>query len=320
MILWLVDLMSNNKTGNNNILDRDLAAVLEAEENNNCDNKEQEKDISRNKTSKRVYKKDKEYKEGSLLKEEAVPIYVSAEESDVIAAEENKKKFQKKIQTGHLWSTGNANIDKRFRAALDAAQEMRSIKIGIYASIPMYCKEDRCPYAESCLLLANGLTVKAQPCPREIALIQQKYTQYAAELGLDEEDCETRFVDEALLEEVLTMEVNMERCKALMSKEGSPIQMIVAGVSPNGEEYSQPAVSKAVEAYEKFSKKRNEAFNQLMATRKDKARVTKDTRELKTIQDVLDQIDSDPENDIFTIEQRPDNADELIEAGKIKKK
>ncbi len=298
-------------------MDRDLAAVLELEEELNAESHTE--DIKNNKTSRKTYKADKPYQKNSLTKRESVPISISATEADVFAAKDNAKKLSDKINKNNPWLTGNAHIDSKFQIACDAAQQMRATHVGIYVRIPLYCKEERCPFAESCILLANSLTVKGQPCPQEIAQIKQKYVQYAAELGLEDENCETRYVDEALLEEVITMEIYMDRCKALMSKEASPVQMVTGGISANGESYETPQISKALEAYEKFSKKRNEAFSQLMATRKDKAKVSTGNRELKTVQDVLDLIDSDPENDIFTIEQRPDNADELIEAGKIKK-
>jgi hypothetical protein len=308
---------------NNNLtIDRDLAAVLELEEELNKDNKnnkDTEEEVKVTKKNKKANKKSKEVDLTYLDKR--MNITVSANEADVFAAEDNAKKLAEKINKNNPWLTGNAHIDSKFTIACNAAQQMRSTHIGLYVRIPLYCKEERCPFSESCVLLMNGLTVKGQPCPQEIAQIKQKYCNYASELGLDKEDCETKYVDEALLEEIITMEIYMDRCKAIMSKEASPVQMVTGGIAANGESYETPQISKALEAYEKFSKKRNEAFNQLMATRRDKAKVDKGNRELKTIQDVLDSLDATNDgNDIFTIEQRPDNADELIESGKLKKK
>lgn len=304
----------------NTSIDRDLAAVLELEEELNTADDKSEADIKKHKTSKKTYKANKEFKKDSLAKSEKIPIKVSATEADVYEAEENAKKLAAKIDKNNPWLTGNAHIDAKFQVACNAAQQMRSTHIGLYVRIPLYCKEERCPFNESCVLLMNGLTVKGQPCPQEIAQIKQKYVQYAEELGLDKDDCETKYVDEALLEEIITMEIYMDRCKALMSKEASPIQMVTGGISANGEQYDQPQVHKAIEAYEKFSKKRNEAFAQLMATRRDKAKIDKGNRELKTIQDVLDSLDATNEgNDIFTIEERPENAEEIIASGRLKK-
>jgi hypothetical protein len=290
-------------------MDQDLAAILELDKEEEAKDKDNKDKSKKKKDSKKEFKVPK-----------GTAFIVDASEADLIAAEDAARSFEEKIAKNNLWATGNNNNDRKYELALQAAGQMRSTKTGQYARIPIFCKEDKCPFAESCVLLMNGLTVKGQPCPHEIAQIRQKYMQYAEELGLDENP-DTKYVDDALLEEVITMEIYMDRCKALMSKEISPVQMIVVGVSDDGNEIRTPEVSKASDAYERFAKRRNEAFAQLMATRRDKAKLDKGQREIKTIQDVLDSLDAtNDDNDIFTIEERPDNADELIESGKLKKK
>ena len=63
------------------------------------------------------------------------------------------------------------------------------------------------------------------------------------------------------------------------------------GVDQDGNEIRQPAVSKAWEVYEKVSKKRDQTYQLLLMTRKDKA--NKDTSAesqniSKMLQDVID--------------------------------
>lgn len=83
----------------------------------------------------------------------------------------------------------------------------------------------------------------------------------------------------------------LERCKALLSKEGTPVIDMSIGVDQDGNEIRQPAVSKAWEVYEKVSKKRDQTYQLLLMTRKDKA--NKDTSDesqniSKMLQDVID--------------------------------
>ena len=62
----------------------------------------------------------------------------------------------------------------------------------------------------------------------------------------------------------------LERCKALISREGTPVIDIAIGIDNEGNEIRQPTVSKSWEAYEKISKKRDSVYQLLMLTRKDK--------------------------------------------------
>lgn len=224
---------------------------------------------------------------------------VSSNDAKLAAAEENYENFQKLLQSKNVW-----NHDKPGLIAVKASMQMLSLKTGIYARVPIYCKGDKCPYSNNCPIFINGLAPEGEACPVEVAQIERKFAMYAKDFELDGPDASP--TDLALVEEVITMEIYMERCKSLMSTEISPIQMVAVGVTEDGAPVEQPQVSKAVEAYNMFSKKRNADFDLLMATRKNKKKDDKD-EDRADLFSIIEKAQQMP--DFYTVEQKPDNID-----------
>ena len=92
--------------------------------------------------------------------------------------------------------------------------------------------------------------------------------------------------------ELIMLDVMLERCKALLAKDGTPVIDMAIGVDQDGNEVRQPAVSKAWEAYEKVSKKRDATYQLLMLTRKDKKNANKDDDAQSLTDTLRDVIDS----------------------------
>lgn len=221
---------------------------------------------------------------------------VSSEDAQLVEAEQNYNHMMARIKN-NVW-----NHSKTGLMGVKAAMQMVSTKTGLYARIPIFCKGDDCPYVEGCVNWEEGMAVKGEACPVEVALLGEKLKQYANQFDLYD-DNKSSPTDWALVEEIILMEINMRRCQALMSKEINPIQMMTVGVSENGDEIRQPQVSKVLEAYERFSKKRNADLNMMMATRKDNKR--DDTlNNQESYMDIIDEAEQDPE--FYNIEQRPD--------------
>lgn len=176
-------------------------------------------------------------------------------------AAENRKKLESNIEVmKSVW--GHSEVGMQ---AKRAAMTMLSTKTGMYAKVPITCKGDGCPYAESCQLLPYDLAPTGEYCPIETAQIELRYQGYSDDFDIDN----ASFTDKNLISEIINCDVMIERAKALMSKEGVSIVEVVAGVAENGDEYYRPEVSKAWELYERATKKRNEAYQLMMATRKD---------------------------------------------------
>ena len=174
---------------------------------------------------------------------------------------DNRKELQKQlIKDNNIWGYSNKGLE-----AKKAAMAMLSTKTGMYAKIPLICKSRQCPYSDTCKLLAYDLAPEGEYCPLETAMIEKSACSYAQDIDIDS----TSFTDRTLLNEIIGYDIMLERCRALMAKEGTPVIEITTGITELGDEIKQPTVSKAWEAYERISKKRNEAYQLMMLTRKD---------------------------------------------------
>lgn len=202
----------------------------------------------------------------------------------------NRENFEANVR--NLWGHSELGAE-----AKKAAMSMLSTKTGMYAKIPIVCKGDSCPYAESCPLLSASLAPLGEACPIEAAQIELRYEGYSKDFDLEY----SSFTDKAIVSEIINADIMMERCKALMSKEGVPVVEVVAGISDSGDVYTRPEVSKYWEAYERAQKKRNDAYQLMMATRKDNK---KDNNNTQSITDIISAAVKSGE--YLEIEERPD--------------
>lgn len=230
-----------------------------------------------------------------MAEEKKTDLVESADETELAEIQNAYEKLMGRIKT-NIWG-----YDEKGAMAVKASMQMIATKTGMYTRIPIFCKGDDCPYSETCILLAGGMAPVGKPCPHETSMIAVKLAGYMEEFDLGKEDASV--TDKALVEEIILMEIIMERCKALMSREVNPIQMMVAGMSEDGSPIMQPQVSKTMEAYERASKKRNADYDLLMATRKNKKKDDEDDK--SDLMSIIDAAQEDP--DFYNIDQRPEN-------------
>ena len=208
--------------------------------------------------------------------------------SEEAAAIEKREKFERELQ--NIWGHSNLGVE-----AKRAAMSMLSTKNGMYAKIPITCKAEACPYAANCRILQAGLAVEGELCPIETAEIELRYQAYSEDFDLEN----SSFVDRCLVNEIINADIMMERCKALLAEEGIPVVDMVIGVNDNGDMITQPSISKYWEAYERASKKRNDAYGLMKATRKD------EDNETQSITKVISEAIRDPE--FLVMEDRPEH-------------
>lgn len=147
-----------------------------------------------------------------------------------------------------------------------AVKAINSLKHGTYARVPIICKGQGCPYGNSCHLLKNDLAPEREPCPFEADKVERLVKGYAQDFDIDD----LSFTDSILLKEIINCDIIIDRCMALMQEEATPVIEMSMGCDKDGNEVLQPNVSKAWEALERVSKKRNADYQLMLMTRKDR--------------------------------------------------
>ena len=203
---------------------------------------------------------------------------------------EARKRFESNI--ANIW--GHSAIGTQ---AKQAAMTMLSTKSGLYAKIPITCKTDACPYAQSCALLPYGLAPLGEKCPWETAMIETRYAKYVEDYNLDE----SSFTDKTLISELVNIDIMLERTKALMSAELVPITEVVAGMTESGEEFTRPEISKAYELYERNLNRKDKILESMLGTRRSRKGQSEETTSFSDLlSDAINGTD-------FIIEERPDD-------------
>lgn len=180
------------------------------------------------------------------------------------------------------------------------AMSMLATKHGLYAKIPISCKADECPYRASCLILKYGIAPEGEICPMEAAQIETRYEGYNQDFNLDE----SSFTDRNIVSEIINLDIQIERCKALMAVEGVPVVDVIVGVDENtGTPLYRPEVSKFQDAYERLLERRNKLYSLMEATRKDRK---DDVQEVQNIDSIIAAALTKQANDEFIIEERPE--------------
>lgn len=219
-------------------------------------------------------------------------LYNNMTESELVELEEAKAKrelFQKNI--ANVWGYSPLGIE-----AKKAAMSMLSTKTGLYAKVPIICKQDSCPYSQTCNLLDAGLAPYGQRCPFETAMIEIRYAEYERDYGLDV----SSFTDHTLISEIINLDIQIERCKSLLSAQQVAIEDVVVGVSESGDKITKPEVSKAWELYERANNQRDKKIDMMLGTRKSRKGTEQSDN---SIIDMLEQVYTQD----FIIEEAPDN-------------
>lgn len=181
---------------------------------------------------------------------------------ELLAQLAEQKKDITSVEMPKAWK-----VSKEGQEAIRIAVGMQKTKHGLYASIPMLCKAEECPYATVCPLVDMGKAPKGERCPLEIAMILSKYEKYSDEFNIDE----SNVVDMGLVKDLIDYDIQAFRAENKIAVQGDFVEDVVVTVTEGGEVITNPQLSKATEYKDKIMNKRFKILELMNSTRKDKA-------------------------------------------------
>ena len=180
------------------------------------------------------------------------------------------------------------------------SKHLNSMKSGLYSIFPIPCKGGQgCPYGESCIAAQYGMEPPiGEPCVIEVTKIENLIVSYSNDFNLQTAST----TDRVFLQELIQIDLIMDRCQVMMAQEGKVLQDVTIGITEDGETYTQPVVSRYLDAWERLSKRRQSILNEMNATRKAKKNEKADNF---NEEDLLMKMANGNE-DFFKVEERPE--------------
>lgn len=154
------------------------------------------------------------------------------------------------------------------------SSEKYKMKHGMFASVPLICKDSKCPYAKVCSIPSGQRTTGGR-CPVEIGAILTRFEYWCRHFGLNIEEEFIRdedLVDATLIRDLVDNEIQTMRAENKLAITGDFIAETLSTVDNKGNPWYVDTVTPEAEFKMTLQEKRYKIFNQLNSTRKDKAK------------------------------------------------
>ena len=226
--------------------------------------------------------------------------------SELERIEEGFKAFNKKLVAADKNRWGYSPSGYMSKALV--SKHLNSVKSGLYAIYPIPCKQGKCPYGSSCLALQNNIEPPyGEPCVLETTRIENLIIEYSQQFKINSSSA----TDRIQMRELIQLDILMDRCQVLMAQNVDILQDIAAGMTDNGEIFTQPVVSRYYDAWERMSKRRQSIMDDMLATRKSKKGMPEET--MDDIEVIMATVGKD--EDFMKVEERPEKfkkEDEIV--------
>ena len=195
---------------------------------------------------------------------------------------------------------------------------------GMFRSVPILCREDKCAYADVCMVpLADR--IKGQRCPMEVAAILSRFMQYCDHFGISIVDnviAPKDLVDATLIKDLVTLEVQQMRGENKIAISGDFMARTVIDIDRQNKAYYGNIVAPEAEHLLNIQQKKEKILNQLNATRKDKAQdkraLSPSEEAVKLFQKIKEMESGKKVNGISISDVEFDDNGNIIEDGVIK--
>lgn len=151
------------------------------------------------------------------------------------------------------------------------------LKHGMFAGIPLICKNQKCPYLNVCTI-PDKHRVTGERCPIEIGAIMTRFESWCRHFGIDATDDYIKdedLVDASLIRDLVDNEIQILRADNRIAINGDFIARTISTIDNKGKAYYEDCVSKEAEFKLQLLDKRYKILQLLNSTRKDKAKEVK---------------------------------------------
>ena len=148
------------------------------------------------------------------------------------------------------------------------------MKHGMFASVPLICKDALCPYSSVCPIPAGQRNANKR-CPVEIGAIMSRFDSWCKHFGIDTEGefiKDEDLVDAALIRDLVDNEIQTIRAENKLAISGDFMGETLNTVDNKGNPWYEQAVTPEAEFKLTLQEKRYKILQLLNSTRKDKSK------------------------------------------------
>lgn len=163
----------------------------------------------------------------------------------------------------------NPNIGKE----ISNINRLYNSKYGLFASIPMVCRGQDCPYKDVCLVNQSE-RVDGRRCPMEISAILSRFEMWCSHFNIDtsmDVIDPKDIVDVSLIKDLVNIEVQIIRAENKVALNGDFMQTVLVEVDKACNAYYSEDIHPATKFIMDLQNRKDKILNQLHSTRKDLA-------------------------------------------------
>lgn len=152
------------------------------------------------------------------------------------------------------------------------AKQVHSMKHGLFASVPIICKDLACPYKDVCTIDIADRHMGSR-CPMEAAAIVSRFETWCRHFKIDIDGNKIKdedIADVSLIKDLVENEVQTIRAENRIAMTGDFIGKTIVEVDKNCTVHEEDTVTPEAEFKLSLQEKRYKILTLLNATRKDK--------------------------------------------------